>query len=319
MISRRFCVSCLLLWGQGLTAKLINGREIARKIRKDLRHGVAELRQAGVTPSLVSISVGRTSSSALYVQNQQRSCEELGIAFNQMSFPEDVSEQMLLAAIRDLNDSSTVSGILLQMPVPSAINSRRIHVAIRPEKDVEGMNPINLGQVVYGRPNLAPCTAMGAVELIRSTGIDFRGKEAVVVGHSEIVGKPISLLLLNELATTTVCHIGTRDLKLHTTRADILVVAVGKPNLIGGGMIKPGAVVIDVGINVIAKKDLQGNLMYDENHMPRTVTVGDVNFEEASAVASHITPVPGGVGPLTVAMLLKNTVQAARIAAGLHE
>ena len=299
-----------------MAAQIIQGRDIARRIRDNLRAEVAALRQRGAKPHLVAVALGEHPSSKLYVQNQKRSCEELGIRFTLQLLDPDCAEAALLEHVQTLNRDPDVTGMILQLPVPPVINPRRVHMAIAPEKDVEGMNPINLGLVIYGRPNLAPCTAMGAVELIRSTGIERRGKEAVVVGHSEIVGKPISLLLLHELATTTVCHVATQDLAMHTRRADILVVAVGKPNLIRGDMIKPGAVVIDVGINVIAKKDVHGNLLYDENHLPRTATVGDVNFDEAAQVAGHITPVPGGVGPLTVAMLLTNVVAAARVQAG---
>jgi len=296
-------------------AKIIDGREIANQIKIRLKDEVEALKAVEYHPHLVAVEIGSHSASKLYLQNQKRSCEQLGIQFSLKTLPEDISETEALDKINWLNEDPKITGIIIQMPVPNHINLRILHLGVLPEKDVEGMNPINLGQVIYGKPNLAPCTAMSAVQLIKATGIDFYGKEAVVVGHSEIVGKPISLLLLDQFCTVTVCHIGTKNLQTHTRAADILVVAVGKANLIGGDMIKPGAVVIDVGINVIAKKDTDGNLLYDEYKIPKTVTVGDVNFQEAAQVASYITPVPGGVGPLTVATLLSNVVIAAKIAA----
>ena len=202
------------------------------------------------------------------------------------------------------------------MPVPQGIDARKVQMSIAPSKDVEGMNPQNMGMLVYGNPRVAPCTALGAMELLKSSGVELKGKEVTVVGHSEIVGKPVTLMLLASLmesATPTVCHIATRDLASHTRKADILIVAVGKAGLIKGDMIKEGAIVIDIGINRVPVLDEKGQAVLNEKGKPRKKTVGDVVFEEAAEKASSISPVPGGVGPLTVTMLLRNTVECAKM------
>ncbi|MCK4262297.1 bifunctional 5,10-methylenetetrahydrofolate dehydrogenase/5,10-methenyltetrahydrofolate cyclohydrolase, partial [bacterium] len=217
--------------------------------------------------------------------------------------------------IEKLNEDAKVTGIILQMPVPQQINSRKVQTAISPSKDVEGMNPVNMGMLIYGQAKVAPCTARGAMELLRSSGVELKGKEVTVVGHSEIVGKPITLMLLESLMespTPTVCHIATKDLAEHTKKADILIVAVGKAGLIKGDMIKEGAIVIDIGINRVPVLDEKGNPVLNEKGKPKKKTVGDVVFEEAVQRVSYISPVPGGVGPLTTAMLLKNTVECAK-------
>jgi methylenetetrahydrofolate dehydrogenase (NADP+)/methenyltetrahydrofolate cyclohydrolase len=244
---------------------------------------------------LVSLEIGQNPAAAVYVRNQQRAAAEVGIDMEVINLPVGTSETELLSTIAELNRRADVSGMLVQRPMPPGIDPRTVQMAIDPQKDVEGMHPANMGAILYKEPLLPPCTAAAAQQLIVETGMDLRGAETVVVGHSEIIGKPIAVLLLHHLSTVTVCHIGTKNLIEHTRRADIVVVAVGKAGLVHGDMLKPGACVIDVGIN-------QG---------PDGKIVGDVDFKSANAVAGFITPVPGGVGPVTVAMLLRNTLRAA--------
>ncbi len=284
-----------------MSAKILEGGPIAEQIKDEIR---AEVEQMAGPPCLVAVMVGDNAGARMYAKMQAKSCEEVGIAYELKEFSEDISEADLLGEIEKLNEDDSVSGIILQMPVPEQINARTVQAAIAPQKDVDGVNPTNLGRVVMGHLEAAPCTAQAAVRLVEETGIDLYGAEVVVVGHSEIVGKPVALLLLDEFATTSVCHIGTSDagmLEEHTTRADILIVAAGVPGLIKGNMIKPGAAVIDVGINRV--KDPETG---------KRKTVGDVAFDEAVEVAGIITPVPGGVGPITTAMLLQSTLRAAQ-------
>ncbi len=277
-----------------MTAALIDGRALAKDIRARLKDARVSLGDQPIR--LVSIEVGESPAAAVYLRNQRRAADEIGIELEARNLPSDISEDELIATIRQLSANPLVTGLLIQRPLPAGMDPRRIQLAIDRRKDVEGMHPANMGTILYQEPRLPPCTAAAAVELVRATGIDLRGAETVVVGHSEIVGKPIAILLLHHLSTVTVCHIGTRNLAEHTRAADILVVAVGKAGLIRGDMVKPGAVVIDIGINQV-----NGNI------------VGDVDFESVSEVAGHITPVPGGVGPVTVAMLLRNTLRAAGV------
>jgi methylenetetrahydrofolate dehydrogenase (NADP+)/methenyltetrahydrofolate cyclohydrolase len=244
---------------------------------------------------LVSLEVGQNPAADVYVRNQQRAAHEVGIDMEVKNLPVGTSEADLLTVIAELNRRPEVSGVIVQRPLPHGIDPRRVQTAIDPHKDVEGMHPANMGSILYREPLLPPCTAAAAQRLIVETGMDLRGAETVVVGHSEIVGKPIAILLLHHLSTVTVCHIGTRNLTDHTRRADILVVAVGKAGLVHGDMIKPGACVIDVGIN----QGADGKI------------VGDVDFASVHEVAGFLTPVPGGVGPVTVATLLRNTLRAA--------
>jgi methylenetetrahydrofolate dehydrogenase (NADP+)/methenyltetrahydrofolate cyclohydrolase len=296
-----------------MSAQIIDGEAIAGKIKEQLKAQVADLTAKGNAPHLLALMVGDNPATRIYSKSQRKSCEEVGIRYTLEQLPDDTTGQGLEDRIKELNDDASVNGILLQMPLPKGVDARKLQAMIIPGKDVEGMNPANMGMVVYGRPRLAPCTAMGAVELIKATGVELEGKEVTVVGHSEIVGKPVSLLLLDQFCTTTVCHIATRDLAYHTRNAEILVVAVGKAGLIRGDMIRPGAVVIDVGINRVPLKDENGNPVLTSKGKPKKVTVGDVVFDEAKEVASHITPVPGGVGPMTVAILLRNTVEGTKM------
>jgi methylenetetrahydrofolate dehydrogenase (NADP+)/methenyltetrahydrofolate cyclohydrolase len=275
-----------------MSAAIIDGRTLAKEIRGRLREARRALGDRRVR--LVSVEVGESPAASVYLRNQRRAADEIGIDLEARNLPTDLAEDELLATIRDLNHNVDVSGILIQRPLPVGIDPRRVQQAIDPRKDVEGMHPANMGSILYQEPRLPPCTAAAALELIQQTGIDLHGAETVVVGHSEIVGKPIAILLLHHLSTVTVCHIGTRNLAEHTRAGDILVVAVGKARLIRGDMVKPGAVVIDIGINQVNGK-----------------IAGDVDFDSVRDVAGHITPVPGGVGPVTVAMLLRNTLRAA--------
>jgi methylenetetrahydrofolate dehydrogenase (NADP+)/methenyltetrahydrofolate cyclohydrolase len=276
-----------------MSYKLIDGRALARTVRADIRKKVAVLHDLGWTQKLVSVDVSGNAAAELYIRNQQRACADVGIAFEKRSFASDVTQRELLAAIQTLNVDPRVTGLILQRPVPKHLNLRDLQNAIHPDKDVEGMHASNIGNIVYGGSTLGPCTARASVALLKSTGLDLRGLEVVVVGHSEIVGKPIALQLMEESATVTVCHNETRNLATHTRRAEALFVAVGKAGLIKGDMVKPGAAVIDIGINQTADG-----------------VVGDVDFASVEAVAGWITPVPGGVGPMTVAILLTNTVEA---------
>jgi len=276
-------------------AQLLDGKKIAQQLRERLREARATLGSRPVR--LVSVEIGQNPAAAVYVRNQQRAALEVGIDMEVTNLPLGTKEDELVARIAELNTRPEVAGILVQRPLPPGIDPRVVQSAIDPHKDVEGMHPANMGAILYREPLLPPCTAAAAQHLILATGLDLRGAETVVVGHSEIVGKPIAVLLLHHLSTVTVCHIGTRKLVDHTRRADILVVAVGKAGLIHGDMIKPGACVIDVGIN----QGADGRI------------TGDVDFASTSPVAGYLTPVPGGVGPVTVAMLLRNTLRAAGV------
>ena len=298
-----------------MAAKLLDGEALAGKIKEGLKKEIEELKGRGIIPSLAAVQVGENPASRVYIRNQRKSTEEMGIDYQLHELPDTTSEEKLLQFIEKLNEDSKVTGIILQMPVPQQINARKVQMSISPSKDVEGMNPVSMGMLVYGQAKVAPCTARGAMELLRSSGVELKGKEVTVVGHSEIVGKPITLMLLESLMespTPTVCHIATKDLAGHTKKADILIVAVGKAGLIKGDMIKEGAIVIDIGINRVPVLDEKGNPVLNEKGKPRKKTVGDVVFEEAAEKASYISPVPGGVGPLTTAMLLKNTVECAK-------
>jgi len=292
-------------------ARLIYGKPVADRILEQTKDEVDAFRRRGLPVRLVSIEVGENPAAALYIRHQRKCCERVGIDLHCEWITGEVAEDELVEIIHEHNEDPAVTGILVQRPLPEHINELRIQAKVHPDKDVEGMNPANLGMMLYGRPNLVPCTALAAIEILTSTGIDIAGRDAVVVGHSEIVGKPLAFLLLDRFATTTVCHIATKDLRSKTRGADILIVAVGKPYLISANMIKPGATVIDIGINRVPVRDERGEAVYDESGRPRMKTVGDVDFEAAKEVAGCLTPVPGGVGPVTVSMLMRNTVAAA--------
>ena len=283
-----------------MSAKLLEGKTIAGKIKEDLKKEIESLKQkTGKSPKLVSIQVGENAASAVYIKSQKKNAENLGIKYDLKTLDTGMTQENLIGEIEKLNQDKSVSGIIVQLPLPKGVDHKLVMSSIAPGKDAEGMHPENLGHVLLGDAKLAPCTAQAAMELIESTGVNLYGKEAVIVGHSEIVGKPLSLLLLNKFVTTTVCHIATGErgvLPEHVKKAEILVVAVGKAGIVKGDWVKEGAIVIDVGINRVDGK-----------------LVGDVEFEKAKEKAGFITPVPGGVGPLTVTMLLRNVVSAFKL------
>lgn len=278
-----------------MAAKILSGKEVSARIKAELKEEADKLKAQGIMPGLAVVIVGDDPASRVYVNNKKKACEDLGILSEEYALPAETSEEELLALIDRLNVDSKISGILVQLPLPKGLSEEKVINRINPKKDVDAFHPVNVGKIMIGNYDFVPCTPAGVMELIAESGIDISGKECVIVGRSNIVGKPMSMLLLHQNGTVTVCHSRTRDLKEVTKRADILVVAVGRPEFITGDMIKEGAVVIDVGINRLENKKL----------------VGDVEFESAEKVASAITPVPGGVGPMTIAMLMKNTLKAA--------
>jgi methylenetetrahydrofolate dehydrogenase (NADP+) / methenyltetrahydrofolate cyclohydrolase len=286
-------------------AKLIDGKAIARAIEDEARQEIERLRTSGVVPHLVTIQVGQDPATDVYIRNQKKRFAETGIRFTHIALDERSDEELVLGQVRSLNASPSVTGIMVTLPLPGGLNPLRVQETILPSKDVEGVGPFNLGNLILNRATVGPCSAIAVLEAIRSTGASTEGARAVVVGHSNIVGMPVTLCLLRDLATTTTCHIATRDLAEETRRADILVVAVGKPGLIKASMVKPGAVVIDVGINRVSGSSPKGS--GEESRI-----VGDVDYEDVAAKASWITPVPGGIGPITVAVLARNVVACAR-------
>ena len=279
-------------------ARILSGKEFAARIKEDAARGVAELKAEGVLPRLAVIIVGSDPASEVYVRNKQRTCEELGIRSDHIALPAETTKEELLACIEELNVDPEVHGILVQLPLPAQIaeDEEEILSHIDPRKDVDGFHPVNVGHLVLGAPGPRPCTPAGCIRMLDYAGIPIEGAHAVIIGRSNIVGKPMAHLLLERNATVTICHSRTQNLAAIARTADILVAAVGRPRFVTADMVKEGATVIDVGINRIAPKKL----------------VGDVDFDAAAAVAGAITPVPGGVGLLTVAMLMENVVQAAK-------
>jgi methylenetetrahydrofolate dehydrogenase (NADP+) / methenyltetrahydrofolate cyclohydrolase len=278
-------------------AQIIDGRAIARGIQKEVKEEIEGLRRRwGIVPGLGVVLVGDDPASHLYVRNKEKACKEVGIQSDEHLLPASVSEKELLALISNLNRKKEIHGILVQLPLPAHVRSEKILQAVSPQKDVDGFHPVNQGLLLLGAQGLRPCTPMGIMKLIDSVGCDPKGKNAVVVGRSNIVGKPVALMLLERHATVTLCHSRTAHLRDEIGRGDILVVAVGKAGLVRGDWVKPGAVVIDVG----------------SNRLPSGKFVGDVEFESAKERASWISPVPGGVGPMTICMLLFNTLKAAK-------
>ena len=296
-----------------MPARIIDGEALAAKIRTDLAPRIEAIRnKAGAPPKLASVLASDNPGARVYTRSQAKSCEAAGIAYDLVELPPDTTAAALAARIDSLGADPAVHGILLQMPLPEGVNARDMAERIPARKDVEGITAANLGKLLfYEGAELIPCTAAAAYELIKFAGCTLKGAECVVVGHSPIVGKPVCCLIVNDLGTCTCCHIGTRDLKAHTTKAEILVVAAGKAGLVTGDHIMPGATVIDVGINRVPVLDAEGRPILNEKGKKKMKTVGDVDFDSASQVAGAITPVPGGVGPVTVAILLRNTVRAA--------
>jgi 5,10-methylene-tetrahydrofolate dehydrogenase/methenyl tetrahydrofolate cyclohydrolase len=292
-----------------MSATLIDGTKIAADIREEVRQGVLALQaEHNYTPGLATVLVGEDTASATYVRMKQKACAEAGIRSIGHTPPGDISQEDLEKLVADLNADPEVNGILVQLPLPKHLDEERILNAIDLKKDVDGFHPVNIGRLAMkGRdPLFIPCTPYGVIELLRRMNVKMSGAEAVIVGRSNIVGLPVALLLQKENATVTICHSRTADLKMHLKRADIVVAAIGRAEMITGDMLKPGTVVIDVGIN---RKD-------DETAKRGYRLVGDVEFDSASEVAGAITPVPGGVGPMTIAMLMQNTLRAAQIAVG---
>ena len=296
-----------------MAAKLINGNEIAAQIREELKRETAQLKEVNnVVPGLVTILVGQNPASVSYVTAKQKTSKELGFYSIQDNQSPEVTETDLLALIEKYNQDPKIHGILVQLPLPKHINETKVLYAIDPRKDVDGFHPVNVGKLMIGEADYLPCTPAGIQQLLIRTGVETSGAEVVVVGRSNIVGKPIANILLQKQkganATVTICHTGSRDISFHTKRADILIVAAGKPNAVTADMVKEGAVVIDVGVNRIG--------MTAEG---KAKLCGDVDFEAVKEKASAITPVPGGVGPMTITMLMLNTVKAAKLAAGLSK
>ncbi|MFA8438837.1 bifunctional methylenetetrahydrofolate dehydrogenase/methenyltetrahydrofolate cyclohydrolase FolD [Pueribacillus sp. YX66] len=279
-----------------MTAQIINGKELSQKKREEMKIEVETLRKQGITPGLAVIIVGTDPASQTYVRGKQRACEEIGIQSLLIEMKESTTEAQLIAKIDELNKEDSIDGILVQLPLPSQINEQAIIEKISPNKDVDGFHPINIGRMMTGQDCFLPCTPHGIIEMVKSKQIDIEGKHVVVVGRSNIVGKPVGQLFLNEHATVTYCHSRTNDLKAYTSQADILIAAAGKQHLIQGEYVKRGATVIDVGIHRLENGKL----------------TGDVNFDEVKEKAAYITPVPGGVGPMTITMLLHNTIQSAK-------
>ena len=275
---------------------ILDGKKLSKKIKEELKKDVEELKKEGITPGLAVILVGEDPASKTYVNMKHKSCEEVGIRSIVYKFDENITNEELLAKIDEINQDDSIHGLLIQLPLPKHIDTTKILERVDVKKDVDGFHPYNMGRLVEGLDTFAPCTPLGVMELFKEYGIDVYGKDVCVVGASNIVGKPMWALLVNEMATVDICHIATKDLASHTKRADIVIVGVGKPNLITADMVKEGVIVVDIGINKLENGKI----------------VGDVDFENVSKKASFITPVPGGVGPMTIAMLLKNTVKAAK-------
>lgn len=303
-----------------MTAKIIDGKAIAAQTESDLRARISALSDRGIQPKLVAVRVGEDSASEIYVRNKARKAEELGLAGEVLHFDETLPEEALLAEVARLNRDDSVDGILVQLPLPRHIHAQRVLESIDPAKDVDGFHPMNVGRLQIGQPTLVPCTPAGVMRLIDSTGVALSGARAVVVGRSEIVGKPAAMLLLQRHATVTICHSRTKDLGEVVRQGEIVVAATGKPGLIQPEMIRPGAVVIDVGMNRLQKTDPAAELLGEKKRRilaeRGSVLVGDVELEGAAGVAGWITPVPGGVGPMTIAMLMVNTVAAAEARRG---
>ncbi len=287
-----------------MAAKIIDGHAVAERIRVDVRRQVEEFAQKGVRLKLAALMVGAPPAGLVYARSQERQCAEMGIAYELIQLPLECGAEGLAERIEQLNRDPAVTGIMMHLPLPQWIDTTAMQYRINPYKDVEGVNASNIGMVFYAEPIIAPCTALAVMELVRETRTEIRSAEAVVVGQGPIVGLPISVFLVQQMATVTCCHIATRDLAAHTRRADLLIVAAGKPGLITADLVKPGSVVIDVGINRVKTINAEGQ--------STVKTVGDVDFDAVREVAGAVTPVPGGVGPVTVATLLRNTVEAAR-------
>jgi methylenetetrahydrofolate dehydrogenase (NADP+)/methenyltetrahydrofolate cyclohydrolase len=290
-----------------MAAKILSGKEIAKEIRKDLKAEIAELKEKhGIVPGLAVVLVGEDPASQVYVRSKVKTCEKLGVNSIEHRFDADYPESDLLALIDKMNADDAIHGILVQLPLPKHINEEQVLLRIRPDKDVDGFHPTNVGKMLVGKPDFLPCTPHGCQQILLRSGIETEGKEVVVVGRSNIVGKPVAAILVQKAkganATVTICHTRTKDMAAHTKRADILIVAAGVPKAVTGDMVKEGVVVIDVGVNRIGTTE-----------SGKAKLCGDVDFETVEPKASAITPVPGGVGPMTITMLMMNTVRSAKM------
>jgi methylenetetrahydrofolate dehydrogenase (NADP+) / methenyltetrahydrofolate cyclohydrolase len=304
-----------------MSAIILDGNKIAAQIKAEVGEEVKELTAAGLRPGLAVVLAGHNPASEIYVRSKVKTCEQLGIYSEKHTPPDTATTEELLALIDDLNRRDEVDGILVQLPLPAQVDSKKVLLAVSPEKDVDGFHPMNVGNLSTQRPGLVPCTPAGIIEILKRSGIPIAGSEAVVVGRSDIVGKPVAMLLLNCNATVTVCHSKTRDLAEVCRRADILVAAIGKAGMITPDFVKPGATVIDVGMNTVTdpaqfKEFFGGDEKREKTFAEKGSTLmGDVH-PKVAAVAGALTPVPGGVGPLTIAMLMSNTVKAAKLRRG---
>jgi methylenetetrahydrofolate dehydrogenase (NADP+) / methenyltetrahydrofolate cyclohydrolase len=307
----------------GMTnSRILDGAAIAAAIKQDVALEVEQLAAAGIRPGLAAVLVGSVPASQIYVRNKVKTCESLGIASDLISPPDSVTTDDMLALVEELNDREDIDGILLQLPMPKQVDAKALLNAVSPEKDVDGFHPVNVGRLQTGQPALAPCTPFGIIEMLKRSGIATSGQNAVVIGRSDIVGKPMAILLLQQNATVTVCHSKTRDLGEFTRNADILVAAIGRPGFVTPEMVKPGATVIDVGMNRVTTREefdrfFAGDARREKTFQEKGSTlIGDVH-PKAFEIAGAYTPVPGGVGPLTIAMLMANTVRAAKMRRGL--
>ncbi|MCR5612943.1 bifunctional methylenetetrahydrofolate dehydrogenase/methenyltetrahydrofolate cyclohydrolase FolD [Treponema sp.] len=292
-----------------MSAQIIDGKAIAKSVRDDVAKKVSELKSKGINPCLAVILVGENPASVSYVTGKQKALAEAGMTDRSVHLPESTTEEELLSLIEKLNNDTSVNGILVQLPLPKHINEDRVIMAIKPEKDVDGFHPVNVGNLMIGRPGFLPCTPHGVVVLLEKMGIETSGKHCVIVGRSNIVGKPLAILMSSKKvnSTVTICHTGTKNMAEIVKQADIVVAAAGHVSTVTRDMVKPGAVVIDVGVNRIPDSTKKSGFRL----------VGDVEYEPISEVASFITPVPGGVGPMTIAMLMANTLEAAEKQNGL--
>ncbi len=305
-----------------MSARILDGKKIRDEIKAELGEQISKLKAAGITPGLAAVLVGEDPASQIYVRSKVKTCEELGLYSEKIEWPADTTTERLLQLVHDLNSRDDIDGILVQLPLPPQVDSKLVLEAIDPAKDVDGFHPVSVGNLVRNRPGLVPCTPAGIIEILRRSNVTMKGARAVVIGRSDIVGKPVAMLLLHNHATVTVCHSRTKDLPGVAREGDILVAAMGKAAFVTGDFIKPGATVIDVGINRLTTEEEVRKIYHDpassleKLKAKGSVLVGDVQPEDAMEKAGAFTPVPGGVGPLTIAMLMSNTVKAAKLRRG---
>ena len=305
-----------------MSARILDGKKIRDEIKAELGEQISELKAAGITPGLAAVLVGEDPASQIYVRSKVKTCEALGLYSEKIEWSADTTTERLLQLVHDLNSRDDIDGILVQLPLPPQVDSKLVLEAIDPAKDVDGFHPVSVGNLVRNRPGLVPCTPAGIIEILRRSGVTIEGARAVVIGRSDIVGKPMAMLLLHNHATVTICHSRTQDLPGVAREGDILVAAIGRPAFVTGDFIKPGATVIDVGMNRLKTEEEVRKIYHDPTapleklKAKGSVLLGDVQPEDAMEKAGAFTPVPGGVGPLTIAMLMSNTVKAAKLRRG---